>query len=232
MDKGILLGIGVGPGDPEMLTIKAINGIRKADVLIFPGKSATECRAYKIVSEYIDDSIKQEIIFKPFPMVMNEKELDSFHDDVCKDIKEYLEKGKIVGFITIGDPTIYSTFSYVNQRLTLEGFDSQIISGVSSVNAVAGKLGISLADKDEMIHIIPGSAEIESTLDFKGTRVYMKSGKQLAKLLDMLREQSLTGDYQIMAVANCGTSEEEVYKTIDEIPATGKYLMTIIVKKV
>lgn len=232
MNKGILFGIGVGPGDPEMLTVKAIKCMKNAEVLVFPGKSASECRAYKIVSEYICEESKQIILFKPFPMVMNKSELELFHSEVCEDIKVYLENGKDVGFITIGDPTIYSTFSYVNQKLSSEGYNSEIVSGVSSINAVAGRLGISLADQDEMIHIIPGSAKLESTLDYEGTRIYMKSGKQLARLIDILKEQNKNDDYQVMAVANCGSSEEKIYRSIDEIPVSGKYLMTIVVKKI
>jgi len=230
MKKGILYGVGVGPGDPELITVKALKIIQNSDILIFPGKSEKDCRAFDIVKGYLENNKYCDIIFWPFPMIMDKDELVHYHDNVCLAIRKYLDEGKNIAFMTIGDPTIYSTFSYIYNIITSEGYETVIINGISSINAVAARLGICLADSDEMIHIIPGSAKLEDTLELSGTRVYMKSGKQLKRLLELLKEQCMFNEsIKVMAVSNCGTSSEMVYTDINEIPIDGPYIMTIIV---
>jgi len=230
MKKGILTGVGVGPGDPELVTLKAINCIKSADVVILPGKSREDCRAYDIIKDFADVDGK-ELLFKPFPMVMNKEALDEFHEQVTELVRVRLDRDESIAFITIGDPTIYSTFSYINSRIQEEGYRTQIVSGVSSVNAVAGRLGISIADGNEEVHIIPGSADLKETLGYRGTKIYMKSGRKLAELLELLKEDESAGRISVMAVCNCGMETERIYRSLSEIPCDEKYLMTVIVKE-
>lgn len=230
MNRGRLFGVGVGPGDPELVTIKAIRTIQKAGVLIFPGKSKEECRAYNIVRGYLEDLDNKDIHFMPFPMIMDKDKLEAYHQEVGSLIMKSLDQGKDVAFMTIGDPTIYSTYSYVNQIVSKKGYETEIVNGISSINAVAAKLGISLADGSEMIHIVPGSGELEETLNYEGSRVYMKSGKQLKRLIDMLKEECRSNSkLKVMAVSNCGMDDETIYDSVDTIPVDNRYLMTIIV---
>ena len=221
----MFIGVGVGPGHERYLTLEATRAIKEAQVLIFPGADKGSCRAYAIV-EHIVDEANQQVLFNPFPMTMDKELLDAYHDKVASLVKGYLDKQLDVAFLTIGDATIYSTFSYIRSRIEAAGYECKIVNGISAINASAARLGISLADGSEQIHIIPGSADISSTLDYKGTKVYMKSGKQLESLLELLSQRSVS----VMAVSNCGMPDEQVYYDIGDIPTTGGYLTTVIVK--
>lgn len=148
---GVLYGIGVGPGDPELMTLKAINTIKACDIIAIPAVSKEECYAYSIVQSF------------------------------C---------------------------------------------------AAAARLGISLGEMMDEIHIIPASYDVRDTVGYGGTCVYMKSGKKLAELIEVLR----TGDairkkkMTVYGVTNCGMESERVYRGLDELTEAKGYLTIVIVK--
>ena len=231
-NMGTLYGVGVGPGDPELITLKAIRIIDNSDVLIFPGRRRESCRAYQILSEAYSDIDKKQCVFKAFPMTMNKEELNSFHHNIADEIYKLLQAGKKVCFLTIGDPSIYSTFEYIAS--ILENIDEAVlierVSGITSFCAVASRLNISLALEDELIHVIPGSADTMAALELKGTKVFMKSGKRLADFRRVLIEYERSGRGTVMSVSNCGMDNEIVARSANEIPTEGNYLTVIIVR--
>ena len=99
--------------------------------------------------------------------------------------------------MTIGDPTVYSTYQYIHKRVVKGGYEAHIVNGVPSFCAAAGALGISLADNKEEIHVIPASYEIGKTAEFSGTRIYMKSGKKLGELKKMLQNSKKIADWKV-----------------------------------
>lgn len=229
---GVLYGIGVGPGDPELMTLKAINTIKACDIIAIPAVSKEECYAYSIVQAVLPEIEKKQIMCTPFPMIKDKEKLTISHNKIYCDIVSELEAGKNVAMLTIGDPSVYSTYMYIHKRVMQAGFTAVMISGVPSFCAAAARLGISLGEMMDEIHIIPASYDVRDTVGYGGTCVYMKSGKKLAELIEVLR----TGDairkkkMTVYGVTNCGMESERVYRGLDELTEAKGYLTIVIVK--
>ena len=229
--SGVLYGIGVGPGEPELMTVKALQTIRNCDVIVLPAVSKEECYAYRIVHAVCPEIEEKSLICMPFPMIKDVQKLELAHERSYQAIEDYLKCGKRVGMLTIGDPSVYSTYLYMHHRAAEAGQKAIMISGVPSFCAAAGRLGISLGEKSEEIHIIPASYDVHKALGYGGTCIYMKSGKRLAELLAALREQESEGrKFQTYGVSNCGMENERVYEGLAELESAQGYLTTVIVK--
>lgn len=227
---GILYGIGVGPGEPELLTHKAVQVIECCDTIVVPSEPIEECNAFQIVEKLVPDIRKHQLVAWNFPMTRDEKKLEEAHDKICESIEAYLAKGEKVAFLTLGDPAIYSTYTYLSQKIEEHGGHTEMVSGVPSFCAVAARLGISLGEKEEQIHIIPGSYEIEESRQFSGTRIYMKSGRKLKQLKEMLQKESTIRPLEVYSVSDCGKEEEKVFSGVDNIPENSGYFTIVIVK--
>ena len=228
--EGRLIGVGVGPGDPELLTLAAVRAIRESDCILLPNEKKEECYAYKIVRQVV-----KEICPMQFPMTKDADVLRAAQDRCFAEVQARMRQGKTLVFLTIGDPSVYSTYHYIHRRVLAAGMPASMISGVPSFCAVAARLGISLADQGEEIHIIPGSYAVEDTADYDGTRIYMKSGKKLEQLIGMLRTELVRrrqqGEYlEVYGVSNCGLPEERVMHGIDALTQAASYLTIVIVK--
>ena len=231
--SGILYGIGVGTGNPKQMTLQELEVIRECDLIVIPAVSKEECYAYRIAEQAYHEISEKPVLCMPFPMIKDEGKLEISHNKIYENIEGYLSKGHKVGMLTIGDPSIYSTYMYMHKRAEANGWRAQIISGVPSFCSVAARLGISLGEKNEEIHIIPSAYKPEDTFSYDGTCVYMKSGKGLKALISALRlRQETTGEsYEINAVSNCGMDNEKIYHGLDELEEAQGYLTTVIVKK-
>ena len=226
----IFYGIGVGPGDSDLITIKAANIIRNVDVLILPGKDKDNCRAYAIAVKSIPEISNKECIFMPFPMSMKEPELTQFHREVAECVESYMQDGKSVGFLTIGDVSVYSTYDYIENMVKADGYATEYISGIPSFIAAASRLGIPLAVGSEEIHIIPGSADMLGALTLPGTKIFMKSGKGLSELKAILETEEQLNNINVYAVSNCGMDNEVVTIGAENIEVEREYLTVVIVK--
>ena len=228
---GVLYGIGVGPGDPEFMTIKAIQTIKKCDAIVLPAATKEECYAYGIASQVCPEMDEKRLLCMPFPMIKEQSKLEKAHDEIFETLESELKAGRNVGLLTIGDPSVYSTYMYIHHRAEAAGYEAVMISGVPSFCAVAARLGISLGEKSEEIHIIPGTYEVQKTFDYSGTCVYMKSGKRLAELIAVLRDQECEGRLlYVRGVSNCGMENERVYQSLNELELAQGYLTIVIVK--
>ena len=226
--SGILYGIGVGAGSGDELSLKALETIKKCDVIFLPNKSASDCRAYQIVKDVYPEIEKKELHFCDFPMTKDKNVLISAWKSTAKEICIVL-KEKSAAFLTIGDASIYSTFFYIKNLVEKEGFSSEVISGIPSFCAVAAKLGMSLATESEQIHIIPDTENLTQAFSLPGTLIFMKSGKNLAKLKDFLI-QNQAQITEFGAVSNCGFPDEKIARTPQELDES-QYLSVVIVKK-
>ena len=153
---GKMYGIGVGPGDPELLTLKAVRLIRESAVVAVPGTAKEESVAYKIVKQAIPELDEKEIIPVPMPMTKDKDLLERSHEAGAKLVREQLDAGKDVAFLTLGDPTVYSTYLYIHKRIDAAGYDTEIISGITSFCAVSAKLNTGLVEKAEPLVQIDG----------------------------------------------------------------------------
>lgn len=225
--KGKLYGVGVGPGDPELLTLKAIRIIKESDIIAIPSKNKEDCMAYKIVKGAIIDLDKKEFLCIDMPMTKDKKILSESHSNGAKDIIRELAKGKNIAFLTLGDPTVYSTYIYIHKIILKEGYNAEIISGITSFCAAAARINIGLVEKSEELHIIPASYQIEDALEMEGTKVLMKSGKQIKNVKDIINKKKLNA----VMVENCGMDNEKVHNDLSTVGDNASYYSLIIVKE-
>ena len=233
--EGRLIGVGVGPGDPELLTLAAVRAIRESDCILLPNEKKEECYAYKIVRQVVPEIEEKEICPMQFPMTKDADVLRAAQDRCFAEVQARMRQGKTLVFLTIGDPSVYSTYHYIHRRVLAAGMPASMISGVPSFCAVAARLGISLADQGEETHIIQGFApQLLHWLNGRA-RFYMKSGKKLEQLIGMLRTELVRrrqqGEYlEVYGVSNCGLPEERVMHGIDALTQAASYLTIVIVK--
>lgn len=226
--NGKLIGIGVGPGDAELLTIKALNVLKNVDVICAPKSAASKpSLALSIVQVFLDEREDDYELLEPlFPMIEDESLLGEYWDNAAALITDKLKQGRDVAFITLGDPTIYSTFSYISKRIEDQGFKVEIIPGITSFTGCASTAGISLGEKDEIIVIVPKVDErLERILEYGDTFVVMKTSRHRDNLEKMVEQDSR--DRDIISVQNCGLKDEKVFT---DFVKDKKYLSTTILK--
>lgn len=227
MKKGRFIGVGVGPGDPELMTLKAVKSIEEADIIMLPADDRESCRAYNTAAGAYPSIDAKECICEPFPMKMDKEELTAFHKRVADRVEVLLDKGMDIAFLVIGDPSIYSTYDYIARIVKDRGYETERISGIPSFIAAADRLDISLGEDGREIHIIPGSGNIEEALKLDGTRVFMKTGKNLARLKKALIRYEEEGG-RITGVYACTLPGEETVYGAEGIPDDWGYLNVVI----
>ncbi len=223
---GILYGIGVGPGDPELMTLKAVRLIGEMDIIAAPGEDVKKTTAYSIAIQAVPEMADKELLPIRMPMVMDREFIAGYHRKGAEAIAEKLEEEKNVGFITLGDPTVYSTFSYIEKTVKDMGYQTAYISGIPSFCAAAATMGIPLAEWRESLHIIPAIHSLQKKLDNEGNYVLMKSGKKINEVKEILKESGR----DVVMVENCGMPDEKRYYGVEEIPDDSGYFALIIAK--
>ena len=224
---GKIYGIGVGVGNPEDMTLKAVRRIRESDVLVCPREELGACRAYQIAKQAIPEVERIAVLPLEFQMTTDEVRRALNHRRAYDVIKELVLQGKTVAFLTVGDPSLYSTFSYVCDFAREDGFEVECVSGVTSAMACANRLGIALCSGNEQLHIIPSIGDIEGALDLPGTKVLLKCGKKMLRIKELLRQRE---GIAVTAVCGCGTLAERCYHSLEELPDEGEYMFTVIIK--
>ena len=225
--KGIAYGVGVGPGDPEYMTLKAVRLIRENDVIAVAGRVAEDAVAYKIAAAVVPEIKDKELLPIYMPMVKDRALIDQEHRRQAKLIESYLDQGRNVVYITLGDVTVYCTFSYLQHYLEADGYTVELISGIPSFCAAAARLNTPLTEWDEPLHILPGVHDLENSMSLEGTYIVMKSASKMAQVKDMLRR---SGRAVVMA-ENCTMANEKLYRSVDEIPDDAGYFSLIIAKE-
>ena len=224
--KGIAYGVGVGPGDPELMTLKAVRLIKENDVIAVPGKAAQDSVAYKIAAGAVPEMAEKQLVPVYMPMTKDAEALAKAHREGAALIESYLDKGQNVVFLTLGDPTVYCTFSYLQHILEADGYKVELVSGIPSFCAAAARLGTSLTEWDEMLHILPAVHKMDDLLELPGNYVLMKSASHMAEVKDMLRKSGR----KVCAVENCTMQDEKIYKDLEEIPDDAGYFSLLIAK--
>ena len=201
--RGKLFCVGVGPGDPELITLKAKKIIEESDVIFAPVKSVkVESFALETVRKVVEINGK-EIIRLVFPMTTKEEKARPYWEEAWKKIKEKVLEGKKCVFVVEGDPLIYSTFNYVLEMANNEKppFDIEIIPGISSFQLMSAKVKFPVADGDDVIVIMPASLKEKSgcrtaelrddfkeIISFASSIFILKSGRVLGEIYSFLRD--------------------------------------------
>ncbi len=190
MSKGQLFGIGVGPGDPELVTLKAIKCIEKADILAYPTATGSKSNAKNSIAPYITPAHQLLPLIYPVtagPVADSHAYLPlmkKFYDESAEQLKTFLLAGKNVAIICAGDPFVFGSYMYWHTRLSGE-FDTTVVPGISSVLAAPATLGMPLCHREDIVSIIPGTLsedELVEALNHCGSAVIMKLGRTFEKV--------------------------------------------------
>ncbi|MCR4831643.1 MAG: precorrin-2 C(20)-methyltransferase [Pseudobutyrivibrio sp.] len=228
---GILYGVGVGPGDPDMMTLKAVKAIKDADVICLPRAEKDKCRAYQIALLAVPEIRYKKVISMEFEMTKDDEKLNEIHQDFYNKYKQLLMEGYNLAFLTIGDPTVYSTFGYIMKLAKKDGVDVEIVNGITSFCGTAAAAGVLISEGNENIHIISGQGDLDEELKLSGTKIIMKSGKNIGAIKEKLIDLEEQGKANVYAVTDCGMETEQIYMSAMTIPDDSKYMITIIVKE-
>ncbi|OUP09143.1 precorrin-2 C(20)-methyltransferase [Collinsella sp. An2] len=229
MRKGILYGVGVGPGDPELITFKAVRTIQSCPVVAAPMTSGGGTLALDIVRQAVDLADKR-IVRLSFSMSRDAAERDRGYERAAAELCELLGSGSDVALLNLGDPSIYATFQRVAGLVRAAGFETHAVPGVPSFCAVAARLDADLTPSErEPLHIVPArAAGLSDALAMPGTKVVMKAGAHLGELKRDLAE---AGVYErVSLVADCGMPGELVVRNLDEAPDKGSYFTTLVIR--
>ena len=225
-------GIGTGPGDSSLVTVKAVNTFKILDILYTPEpKKGTDSLALSIVKEYIPDTV--EIKQRHFPMNSDSVEKMAAWDQVAEEIVTDVKGGKNVGFITLGDPMIYSTYVYVMERLIYE-IEVETIPGISSFSNIASNQNFPLVMDTDPLIVIPCTMEeekIDEALQKYDCMVLMKVYKNFKQIIEKLEKYNLIDN--AILVSNSSQDREVVYKDLRDVHLQEKisYFSTILVNK-
>lgn len=235
MRAGTFYGVGVGPGDPELMTLKAVNVLKSSAVIAVPRSSDRgSSRALDIIRGVVGLDGK-EVLELSFPMTKDKAALTESRRLSASLVAERLKDGKDVAFITLGDPMVFSTFSYLVPfvRDLSEGSAIKSVPGVTSFSAAASVLGLPLAETDERIIVVPAAYELDSvrlSLAAAETIVLMKVNKAIDAITEILTEAGLID--KAFFVSRAGWPEEQVVTDLRSLKGTKPdYFSMIIIRK-
>lgn len=236
-----LIGIGVGPGDPDLLTVKAVKAIQNADVIMCPAsKEDRPSIALSIVSPLIDKSKNQEIIRLIFPMTKDKDILEKTWKKNAQIMAQKVLSGKNVVYLTVGDPYLYSTWMYMHKDIQQNHPEIKIsaIPGIVSIFTFASKVGVSIAEGADKVSIIPSCYDLTAVKEIaknSETMVFLKDGRYFDQVIQLLKESGFPDDSVFAIGQDLGTENEIIKKmTLGEVDSslTTKYFSILVIKRV
>ncbi|MBO1039580.1 precorrin-2 C(20)-methyltransferase [Brucella pituitosa] len=197
--KGKLYGLGVGPGDPELITLKALRLLKSAPVVAYHAAKGKKGNALTIVETYL--SSEQTLVPLIYPVTTEklpahmdyEQIVSDFYSEITTTIASHLDAGRDVAVIAEGDPFFYGSFMYIHDRLA-EKYETEVVPGVCSVLGAAAVLGAPLVYRNQTLSILSGvmsAEELKKRLAGTEAAAIMKLGKNLDKVRDVLTDLGL-----------------------------------------
>jgi len=234
MKTGTLYGIGVGPGDPELITLKAIRALQGVDVVY---TAASSKNSYSIAVEIVTPHLKEgiPIVRLDFPMTRETETLNRAWSRNAGIVRETLYEGRDAALITLGDPMTYSTFGYLMRTLKEETPDVpiRIVPGITSYQAGAASAGRVLAEGEESLTVISGALgprRLREVIDHTDNVVMLKVYRNYREILDALNDMDLSR--RAVLVSRCGFDGEQIITNLDELPdEVPPYLSLLLIKK-
>ncbi len=226
MNKGTFYGVGVGPGDPELMTLKAAKILKNSPVIAVPSATGESTTALDIAGKAVDLS-GGRLLNLSFPMTTDKEVLSESHKKAAAAIIEELSNGFDVAMPTLGDPSIYSTVGYVAGIIEEAGFEVFIVPGVTSFCAAAALLKTGITDMDTQVHILPANLKkLDEDLSLPGTKIIMKYGKKFPEVREALKRSGQLEKASL--VRNVGMDGEEVIADLNTAESTGYFSLIIV----
>lgn len=230
---GVLHAVGVGPGDPELVTLKAARVLNSADVVFAASSSGNDhSLALSIAGAHVRPGTP--VVRLGFPMTRDESVLRASWEQSARTVLEALAQGKRAAFITLGDPVTYSTFVYL-RRTMLEiepGALIEVVPGVSSIQASAAVAGVDLAQSGESLAVLSGVDDpdrLRKALEACDGAVILKAYKSFPALKALLSSMGLAD--KAVLVSRCGLEGEAVVRGLRDCPDRPPYFSLLLVKK-
>lgn len=229
--QGTFYGIGVGPGDPNLLTLKAVETMHKVDILIAP---KTEKKDGSVALDIARPHLKKDIqiVYQVFPMVKNFSESPEAWEKNKEEIISFLNEGKNVAFLTLGDAMFFSTYIYVFRLLEKAGVKIETVPGIPAFCAIGSHLGWPIVEGDDILAVIPATApkeKIMKAIETADNVVIMKVYKNFAEIADILDKHQML-EKSVM-VSRVGLADEEkIYDIKKRKDKPVNYLSTILAR--
>ena len=223
---GTLYGVGLGPGDPDLMTLKAHRLIAGADVIAYPAPAGGDSFARSIAAETIRTDATEIVI--PIPMAIERFPAQDIYDRAVADIRPHLDAGRHVVTLCEGDPFFYGSFMYLFARLA-DDYPTEIVPGVASMTACAAVVGAPLCARNEVLTVIPGPLEedeLKERLSASGAAAIMKVGRHLPKLRTIIEALGLTSRATYIERA---TLPSEKRMALADAPEKAPYFSMILI---
>ncbi len=227
---GIFYGVGVGPGDPGLLTLRAVQVLQEADVIITTD-SRKQYRALTIIRPYLKDNVQtvELILPKNYPA----DTANSISSENKRIILDFLCRGKQIVFPTGGDPMLYSTYTYFFRLLQKEGYPLVTVPGVPFFCAVAARAGVPLAEEDEIISIVPAAVSREKmseAIRYSESVLFLRAGNNVSQVIGCLEEAGCLS--HSVLVSKAGFRDEKVLTDLGNLEAEDiHFISTILTQK-
>ncbi|NDY42856.1 precorrin-2 C(20)-methyltransferase [Dissulfurirhabdus thermomarina] len=229
---GRFYGVGVGPGDPELITVRAARVLGRVDVVFSAcAHGDGESLARRIAEPYLAPSAR--VVPLHFPMTRNRREVEAAWDENARRVLGVLEAPADAAFITLGDPSTFSTFTYLWRRLSAlaPGLEAEVVPGITSYQAAAAQAGEPLAEGEESLVIVSGAkggAQVERFRALADNLVVLKVYRRAEEVARALREGS---ELEGVVVSRCGLPGERVHRGLDALTAGSDSYYTLVIAK-
>ena len=225
---GILYGLGVGPGGPDLITLKALKILARAPVIAYPAPEVGDSLARSIAAPHIPEG-RTEIVIRT-PMVPGEFPAHDVYDRYAAEIGAHLDAGEDVAVLCEGDPFLYGSFMYLFSRLSAS-HSVEVVPGVSSLGACAAAAGAPLVSRNQVLTVLPGplkEAELEAHIQSSPAVAIVKVGRHLEKICRVIDRLGLMDHAQYIERATM--AEQRILK-LHDVPRDGApYFSMILVR--
>jgi precorrin-2/cobalt-factor-2 C20-methyltransferase len=233
--KGRLFGLGVGPGDPELITVKALRLLRAAPVVGYFEAKGKKSNAFGIIEDYLDITQQRMPLIYPVtteklePPLCYESIISDFYDTVAIQIAAHLDKGRDVAVICEGDPFFYGSYMYLHDRMATR-YETLVVPGVCSMLGGTAMLGAPLVYRNQSLSVLSGvlpEADLKNRLAMADAAVVMKLGRNFDKVRRVLDELNLAD--RALYIERATMQNQRIVKLDDVDPMASPYFSLIVV---